>query len=120
MQRAAIMDTSLARRKLLARRSALISRFRNGLERADEELAQHPAEPVDRATDQHDTEELAALGDSEILALGEVVSALVRIEAGSYGTCTMCQEPIPARRLEVIPEAATCVSCATIKARRHA
>ncbi|MBF4161236.1 TraR/DksA family transcriptional regulator [Nocardioides acrostichi] len=39
--------------------------------------------------------------------------ALTRLDAGTYGTCERCGEPIPAARLEVRPAAATCVGCAT-------
>lgn len=38
--------------------------------------------------------------------------ALVRLEQGDYGTCTVCGEPIPAGRLEARPAATTCVRCA--------
>jgi RNA polymerase-binding transcription factor DksA len=37
--------------------------------------------------------------------------ALARIDAGTYGRCGVCNEPIPFPRLEAIPEATTCVQC---------
>jgi DnaK suppressor protein len=37
--------------------------------------------------------------------------ALDRMTAGDYGTCQRCEEPIPPRRLEVIPWAKYCVHC---------
>ncbi len=39
----------------------------------------------------------------------EVEEALQRIEKGLYGTCEVCQEPIPFDRLEANPAAKTCV-----------
>ncbi|HUS05776.1 MAG TPA: TraR/DksA C4-type zinc finger protein [Bryobacteraceae bacterium] len=37
--------------------------------------------------------------------------ALQRIQDGDYGICLHCEQPIPARRLEVIPWAKFCVPC---------
>jgi DnaK suppressor protein len=41
----------------------------------------------------------------------EVVGALERIDAGSYGKCERCGETIPIERLEAIPTARLCVRC---------
>ncbi|MBD3751741.1 MAG: TraR/DksA family transcriptional regulator, partial [Micrococcales bacterium] len=39
--------------------------------------------------------------------------ALSRVDAGTYGSCIRCGQPIPAARLEVIPKATMCVPCAS-------
>ncbi len=44
--------------------------------------------------------------------LGEVDAALLRIDAGTYGTCTSCGDEIPAARLEAYPWASVCIDCA--------
>lgn len=44
--------------------------------------------------------------------LQKVERALERIEDGSYGDCLSCGEPIPAGRLEIMPESGFCVQCA--------
>jgi DnaK suppressor protein len=47
-------------------------------------------------------------------ARGQLVlieSALERMDAGTYGRCTDCGEPIPAARLEARPQSALCVEC---------
>ena len=41
----------------------------------------------------------------------EILGALDRMQAGSYGCCAVCGEPIPYRRLEVVPETHTCIRC---------
>lgn len=41
----------------------------------------------------------------------EIVAALERIEAGTYGTCDKCGKEIPAARLEAVPSARLCVTC---------
>lgn len=41
----------------------------------------------------------------------EIDIALKRVESGAYGICKRCNQTIPAKRLELIPEAIHCVSC---------
>lgn len=41
----------------------------------------------------------------------EIDSALARLDAGSYGRCTVCGEVIPAGRLAAVPWAELCVPC---------
>ncbi|HSL32479.1 MAG TPA: TraR/DksA C4-type zinc finger protein [Candidatus Limnocylindrales bacterium] len=43
--------------------------------------------------------------------LAEVVAALERLDAGTYGTCTRCGRPVAPERLEAIPWAAHCIDC---------
>ena len=53
-----------------------------------------------------------AIHDQIIQQMAAVDAALLRITAGSYGVCEVCGRPIAPERLEAIPWAATCVSCA--------
>jgi DnaK suppressor protein len=39
------------------------------------------------------------------------VSALQRIDEGSFGTCERCSEPIAEKRLEALPFARYCIDC---------
>ncbi len=41
-----------------------------------------------------------------------VDKALVRLDEGNYGRCDVCGKQIPDARLEAIPWAETCVTCA--------
>ncbi len=45
------------------------------------------------------------------LALADVEAALDRMRLGTYGTCVHCGTPLPAERLEVLPQAALCMPC---------
>ncbi len=47
--------------------------------------------------------------------LEEVETALRHIEDGSYGVCGGCRNAIPARRLQAVPWARYCVSCAELR-----
>ena len=44
--------------------------------------------------------------------LARIDAALERIEAGEYGWCDVCGDPIGARRLQVDPVATRCIGCA--------
>jgi DnaK suppressor protein len=38
--------------------------------------------------------------------------ALARIDSPDFGLCSVCEEPIPVKRLMLMPEASRCVNCA--------
>jgi len=61
----------------------------------------------------------AERGEAEALAkslqetLSEVEHALDKFEAGNYGTCENCGQPISPARLEAQPAARHCINCAS-------
>ena len=55
-----------------------------------------------------------ALRDRERAKLRQVLDALQRLDAGTYGACRSCGKPIAPGRLEAIPWAATCIDCARL------
>jgi DnaK suppressor protein len=44
--------------------------------------------------------------------LEQILSALRRLEDGSYGACNGCGVPIPFERLQIFPETLACGTCA--------
>jgi DnaK suppressor protein len=46
--------------------------------------------------------------------LAEIAAALERLDAGTYGICVRCGQPIAPARLEARPYAPTCISCAAL------
>lgn len=44
--------------------------------------------------------------------LARVISALGRLDDGTYGECVSCGEPIAPKRLDHDPAAHTCIECA--------
>jgi DnaK suppressor protein len=73
---------------------------------------------IEKAADEFDQLQLAmnrelaiATLDREASLLKNVESALVRIERGGFGTCLLCEEDIPEKRLKALPWAAYCVPC---------
>jgi RNA polymerase-binding transcription factor DksA len=55
---------------------------------------------------------VAQLGEKSQTWLVEVDLALARMDAGAFGDCAGCGNPIPWERLEVRPQADRCVPCA--------
>lgn len=66
----------------------------------------------ERATELENDEVLENLDESSRAEVAQVRAALRRLDAGSYGLCSRCGEPIAAARLAAIPSALTCVACA--------
>ena len=73
------------------------------------------------ADDEHDPEgatiafersQVGALVRQAREKLAQVEAAIERLDAGTYGTCTVCGRPIAAARLEARPSATRCVECA--------
>lgn len=54
-----------------------------------------------------------ALRDRAIQHLELVDAALARLDAGGFGSCLRCGQPIPSGRLEALPWAAHCIACQT-------
>lgn len=54
-----------------------------------------------------------AVDDRRKLALAQIDNALKRLDAGDFGFCVNCDEPIARKRLELDPKAASCVTCAS-------
>ncbi len=54
-----------------------------------------------------------AVHDQLQVTRADVVRALEKLDEGTYGTCDVCGEPIPAGRLEALPWAVLCVKDAS-------
>ncbi len=52
-----------------------------------------------------------SLRERESVSLALIQGALQRLDAGTYGFCTTCDDPIAAERLFVFPESGTCAPC---------
>lgn len=102
-------DLEALRRKLEARIAELIAEARE----IDAELRQ-PADPdfEERAVELQDDEVLEGLGKAAADEIAGIRAALDRIDAGTYGTCVSCGQPIGESRLDAMPTAARCIDCA--------
>lgn len=65
------------------------------------------------ATEAENDETLEALGHASENEVVQIRLALERVKNGTYGNCAKCGNPIPDDRLEAVPYATRCVSCAS-------
>jgi RNA polymerase-binding transcription factor DksA len=57
--------------------------------------------------------EVEALSGQLSETLEDIEDALAKFDAGTYGQCESCGQPIPEARLEAMPAARLCISCAS-------
>ncbi len=103
------METQTQKDKLLARRAELVGH----LDRIEQELDQTPTKDLeDFSTERQGDEVLEALGHVELNEVKRIDLALGRIDAGTYGMCTACGDPIAEARLALLPDTPLCKTCA--------
>jgi DnaK suppressor protein len=105
------MDT--LRQELEARRSAITRELQTSMRSTREtpDRGEISKDPYGSASTAHD-DELAAINVDRLARdLKLVDRALADMEAGRYGICAECEEPISPRRLRALPFATRCVEC---------
>ncbi|MDP3894232.1 TraR/DksA C4-type zinc finger protein [Nocardioides sp.] len=99
------------REELVARVAALRGDFRAIVEASAQANLDDEHDP-EGATVAWERQQVDALVAQTERRLRQVEAALARVAEGGYGTCAVCGRPIDPARLEVRPDAATCVGCA--------
>lgn len=115
-RKAADRSASFTDQQVQAARARLEKRLRE-LESRLDTIEHDLDEPVakdfeERATEREGDEVLEGLGASGLAEIRMIRAALGRIEDGVYGDCVACGEPISDERLDAVPHAARCRSCA--------
>jgi DnaK suppressor protein len=105
---------------------AEVAALRADISQAESQIAERLSDAVgDAGDDQADAgaktfereHELAMTQNArDLLAQNE--QALARIDAGTYGVCESCGQPIGKARLQAFPRATLCVSCKQREERR--
>lgn len=67
--------------------------------------------PADIGSESFSQEFSLELLQRDEVTLGEIHEALQRVQAGTFGLCEGCDEPIPRVRLNAVPHARFCVAC---------
>jgi DnaK suppressor protein len=75
-------------------------------------LSNVPLHMADVGTENYDQEFTLGLIENEQETLEQVQDALGRIEAGTFGRCVNCAEPIAKARLQALPYTRHCIQCA--------
>jgi DnaK suppressor protein len=102
-------DAEKVRKSLLALQAELQQRL--GQAQSEE---RHEVEEREDTTAQlwQASEIRDGMNDEAVGELRDISRALERLDAGNYGTCENCGEPIKPARLQALPYATRCIACA--------
>jgi DnaK suppressor protein len=100
------------REQVMARLAGLERDLAGSIEAAESANADDEHDP-EGATIAYERQQVAAHIAYARDQLGQIDAALVRLDAGSYGTCVACGHAIAPARLAVRPTATTCIECAS-------
>lgn len=96
---------------LLSKQEELISRLerlKNESSRADNPISADFEEQAVEREGEEVVEEVKRVAATE---LHDIKIAIERLEAGTYGICGECGDPIPVARLKILPMAMYCTDC---------
>ena len=99
------------RDKLMGRRESLVGQVQEAELYSRERDSEATQDPADMAANAYTKELLVSMSDNDRQLLGLIDEALERIEAGGYGKCAHCGNPLPEKRLDAVPWARHCLPC---------
>ena len=105
------------RDKLLGRREGLVGQVMEAEMYSRERDSEATQDPADMAANAYTKELLFSMSNNDRRLLELIDEALGRIEAGEYGACIHCGEPVQERRLEAVPWARHCLRCQDLQER---
>lgn len=112
------------RKRILDRRRALAAELRSDAEHSRQEQYGTLAGATHDSGDESVADLLADVGQAEanrdLAELRDLEVARMRLDGGTYGTCTDCGAEIPLERLRAYPAALRCVACQTRFEKTHA
>lgn len=98
------------RKLLLNQRNELTAELEQTIHHMQDENVNLP-DPNDRASQEADMTLELRSRDRETKLIHKIDEAIARLEAGEYGYCESCGEPIGRGRLEARPTATLCIDC---------
>lgn len=104
-----MLDTDQFKTRLLTR----LAELGDKVKKAEHELDQ-PGDPdtEEQAATRQGDEVVEELEEAALAEIKQVRTALARISSGQFGHCAACGGPISEKRLEAVPHADKCISCA--------
>lgn len=82
---------------------------------ASGDLSAYTIHMSDMAADTYDRELSTNMVSAEQEVLYQIDDALKRMDEGSFGACSECQQPISMSRLKAVPYASLCIECQRLK-----
>jgi RNA polymerase-binding transcription factor len=114
MAKAKDANRSMVRDELMRRRDGLLGQIQahRQVTRSTAESQQEAAkDPYGGASATHDSEIAVAVAERLGRQLVQINRAIADFDAGRYGKCQDCEEPIAPARLKVMPFTTRCVTC---------
>ncbi len=105
------------RDKSLGRREGLVKQVMEAETYSRERDSEATQDPADMAANAYTKELLFSMSANDRRLLDLIDEALKRIEAGEYGNCIHCSEPVLEKRLEAVPWARHCLRCQDLQER---
>jgi DnaK suppressor protein len=105
------------RDRLLERREGLFKQVNEAELSSRERDSEATQDPADMAANAYTKELLISMSANDRRLLDLIDEALLRTEAGEYGDCVNCGEPVSEKRLEAVPWARYCLKCQDLQER---
>ena len=105
------------RDRLLERRESLFRQVTEAELSSRERDAEATQDPADMAANAYTKELLISMSANDRRLLELIDEALKRVEAGDYGECINCGEPVQEKRLDAVPWARYCLRCQDLQER---
>jgi DnaK suppressor protein len=109
--------TKAYRDRLLARRESLFSQVTEAEMSSRERDLEATQDPADMAANAYTKELLISMSANDRKLLLLIDEALGRVEAGGYGECVNCGEPVAEKRLDAVPWTRYCLKCQDMQER---
>jgi RNA polymerase-binding protein DksA len=111
-----IRERLLTERSRAQQRAAALDLEFVGIAEAASEPGTDDEHDPEGATLAFERQHTAALRAQALDQIAKIDAAIDRLDAGAYGICVRCGQPIGEERLAARPAAATCVRCARLLA----
>src|SRR5262245_16711500 len=103
-------DIVYFRQLLIERRAEILDEAERTAQGMGEE-AESYADPTDRGVLEGERNRTLRIRDRERKLLSKIDAAIARLEAGTFGVCDECSDPIGAERLRARPVTTLCIAC---------
>jgi len=104
-------DRKQIKEKLLERKRELEVELQRIAEDRTELELENVQDPLDQAIKSSMDDLNITLEENERDEYERILKAIAMIDAGTYGICVDCQQPISERRLALYPNATRCIAC---------
>ncbi len=111
------IDLKTMKKHLQVKRKEVMEGVSRAREMGSVETESGAPDIADRATSAFQREFSFSLSENEGKMLRMIDEALARLDAGRFGVCIHCEQPIEKQRLQAVPWARYCIACQELQDR---